>query len=289
MAACGLGLGGSLVAQLDFPTLCAKIMPRSKTKGFAWRSWREYEVEQVENLNSTTKKIRFAFEDNDLEAGIRVVSVILGRCKGDGDQYVRAPYYPVTRNSDLGHFDLVVKRTEDPVSQHLHSLKVGDKAEFKGALPILPYRVGQYSTLGLVAGGTGIIPLYMLIQEILSNPQETTKISLLYAAKDKSELLFKSHLDKLAQKHPQQFRVEYCVEQKPWFWSGHVGRLTKQMVASNMPRPGRAVTIAVSGPESMMEAVCGTTDLDKAGWPTQGPVKGLLHECGYRKSHVFKF
>ena len=31
----------------------------------------------------------------------------------------------------------------------------------------------------------------MLIQEILSNPQETTKISLLYAAKDKSELLFK--------------------------------------------------------------------------------------------------
>ena len=47
MAACGLGLGGSLVAQLDFPTLCAKIMPRSKTKGFAWRSWREYEVEQV--------------------------------------------------------------------------------------------------------------------------------------------------------------------------------------------------------------------------------------------------
>ena len=32
-----------------------------------------------------------------------------------------------------------------------------------------------------------------------------------------------------------------------------------QMVASNMPRPGRAVTIAVSGPESMMEAVCGTT------------------------------
>ena len=39
------------------------------------------------------------------------------------------------------------------MSQHLHSLKVGDKAEFKGALPILPYRVGQYSTLGLVAGG----------------------------------------------------------------------------------------------------------------------------------------
>lgn len=39
--------------------------------------------------------------------------------------------------------------------------------------------------------GTGILPLYTLIQEILSNPLETTKISLLYAARSKDELLFK--------------------------------------------------------------------------------------------------
>lgn len=42
---------------------------------------------------------------------------------------------------------------QDPVSVHLHGLRVGDAMEFKGALPVLPYRVGQYTTLGLIAGG----------------------------------------------------------------------------------------------------------------------------------------
>jgi len=51
---------------------------------------------------------------------------------------------------------VVVKKTDDPVSVHLHGLRVGDAMEFKGALPVLPYRVGQYTTLGLIAGGTGV-------------------------------------------------------------------------------------------------------------------------------------
>lgn len=37
-----------------------------------------------------------------------------------------------------------------------------------------------------------MLPLYALIQEILSNPQETTRISLLYAARTKGELLLKA-------------------------------------------------------------------------------------------------
>lgn len=286
VAAVGAGL---YTQQNRFPTLDAKTQNRSKVKGFVYRNWRQYEVTQIEQLNATTKKVRFSFEDIDIEPGMRVVSVILGRTPGAGEDYIRTPYYPVSRNQDKGYFDLVVKDCEDPVSHRIHELKVGDTMEFKGAFPVLPYRVGQFTNLGLIAGGTGIIPMYTLIEEILSNPMETTRISLLYAAKTKEDLLFKKQLDTLAKKHPGNFRVEYCVEEKPWFWSGHVGTLNREVVSNNMPRPGRAVTIALAGPESMMEAVCGRREVDKAGWPTQGPVKGILKEIGYRKSHVFKF
>eukprot|EP00667_Euglena_gracilis_P014377 EG_transcript_14896 len=289
VSAIGLGCRCLQGTGPEVPQLDARTIARSKMLGFVWRSWREYEVEKVEQVSPTTKKIRFLFEDSDLEPGMRVVSSILGRKALAKDDYAQAPFYPVSRNQDKGYFDLVVKKTEDPVSEHLHQLKPGDKMEFKGALPVLNYRVGQFTTLGLIAGGTGILPLYTLIQEILSNPLETTKISLLYAARSKDELLFKKQLDTLAVKHPESFRVQYCVEQPSWFWGGHTGLITKEMVMANMPRPGRGVTVAVAGPTPMLETVCGTTELDKDGWVIQGPVLGLLNDCGYRNHHVFKF
>jgi cytochrome-b5 reductase len=295
-SAAGLGLRcaqppGEAAASAAGPSvLDAKTLVRSKMLGFVWRSWRRYELDKIEVLSPTTKRFRFLFEDSDIESGMRAVSCILGRVAPQKDAYVQTPLYPISRPEDKGFFEVVVKKTDDPVSVHLHGLRVGDAMEFKGALPVLPYRVGQYTTLGLIAGGTGVLPLYALIQEILSNPQETTRISLLYAARTKGELLLKKQLDALMRRHPQSFRVEYCVEERPWWpWAGWTGRITKEMVQENMPRPGRGVTIAVAGPLPMLDAVCGPTEVDKDGWVTQGPVKGLLNECGYRNHHVFKF
>ena len=39
---------------------------------------------------------------------------------------------------------------------------------------------GRHDTVGLVAGGTGITPMYQLIKAIFKNPNDKTKVSLVY-------------------------------------------------------------------------------------------------------------
>ncbi len=64
------------------------------------------------------------------------------------------------------------------MSSHIHSLKVGDELAFKGPIPKFAYKANQFESISLVAGGSGITPMYQLLQEIDSNPQDKTKATL---------------------------------------------------------------------------------------------------------------
>lgn len=79
------------------------------------------------------------------------------------------------------------------MSQHLDRLRLGDKVDVKGPVGrflykgrgmakiggrTLPYRITR---LGMLAGGTGITPMYQLVQAILRDPRDATRCSLLFA------------------------------------------------------------------------------------------------------------
>lgn len=124
----------------------------------------------------------------------------------DGKNILRS-YTPVTDNSSVGEFSLVVKIYKANVhpkfpdggkmSQHLDSLKIGDTIDLKGPKGHMEYLKGgkfnvkplgkpketrQTKQIIMIAGGTGITPMLQILHFIFSNPGvPNVKVNMLFA------------------------------------------------------------------------------------------------------------
>ena len=80
----------------------------------------------------------------------------------DGTDAIR-PYTPISPNTMIGKFELLVKRYDGgAVSQYLFGLSVGDKVEFKHIKFNVkaPYPFEGKQTFTMIAAGSGITPIY---------------------------------------------------------------------------------------------------------------------------------
>ena len=174
-------------------------------------------------------------------------------------------------------------------STKMHSLVPGDTMKFK-PLQELEWKPNQYSHVTMIAGGSGITPLYQLTRAILRNPEDKTRISLVYANNSEEDILLKKEFDALAQKHPDRFQRLYTVKKTSSEGEGlyETGHVTKEMLAKVMPHrlSESNVKVLVSGPPAMIESIAGSKGM--GGW-TQGSVGGILKELGYSSEDVHKF
>ncbi|PNW76917.1 hypothetical protein CHLRE_11g481126v5 [Chlamydomonas reinhardtii] len=114
------------------------------------------------------------------------------------------------------------------------------------------------------------------------------QISLVYASVSESDIILKDKLDALAAAHPAQLSVHYVVDKAAWgglFWKGSQGRVSKELLAAQLPAASKDSLVMVCGPPGMMVAVSG----NKAPDYSQGEVSGLLKELGFDSSNVYKF
>ena len=64
-------------------------------------------------------------------------------------------------------------------------MRCGDLAHVRGPCGSdFTYRRGVTRRLGLVAGGTGITPMWQVVQSILRDPADDTRIHLVYASRE---------------------------------------------------------------------------------------------------------
>lgn len=73
-------------------------------------------------------------------------------------------YSPVSRNSDFGKIDLLIKIEPEKsypgsMTHYLNTLSVGNTLDFKGPLGGFEYHRNMYREVGMIAGGTGISPM----------------------------------------------------------------------------------------------------------------------------------
>ncbi|KAL7958137.1 hypothetical protein V8C34DRAFT_284038 [Trichoderma compactum] len=116
------------------------------------------------------------------------------------------------------------------MTRHLEGLAIGDKVEFRGPKGAMQYTNGYATHIGMIAGGTGITPMYQLIRAICSNPLDKTLISLIYVNNAESDILLKEELDSLASRYPQNLRIHYVLAKPPSNWSGSAGFVKKGIV-----------------------------------------------------------
>jgi cytochrome-b5 reductase len=184
---------------------------------------------------------------------------------------------------------MVKKYPNGKGSGKMHSLQPGDTMKFK-PLHEFDYKPNQYSAITCIAGGSGITPIYQLTRAILNNPEDKTKIALVYANNTEEDILLKTEFDDFAQKYPGRFTRSYVVSMTTPQNEGiyQKGYVNKELLSKAMPHKmnERNVKVLVSGPPPMVESVAGAKG--GFGW-TQGSLGGILSELGYTKEDVHKF
>lgn len=126
--------------------------------------------------------------------------------------------------------------------------------------------------------------LAQVIERILSNPADKTKVHLVFANEEERDIILKPRLDDLAKKH-SNFSVTYVVTRPPAGSSYVPGYVSKDLLKKVMPAAGAKTAVYVCGPPGFMDAVSG----GKAKDYTQGEVSGILKDLGFTKDNVFKF
>ncbi len=152
--------------------------------------------------------------------------------------------------------------------------------------------------------------MYQLIRRILADPNDQTRIRLLYANKSPQDVLLRQELEELASQHPERLSILLTVDAvegpipakvqgtTPSPWTGEVGLVQSRMVRALFPPPA-ANSTATTSPASFLALVCGSDGFvehvaGKKGETTatsgafQGRLGGILRELGYAEGQVYK-
>ncbi|KAG8163533.1 hypothetical protein KVR01_006830 [Diaporthe batatas] len=245
-------------------------------------------LDDVEIVNHNTKKLRFKLPEDDMVSGLEVASAILTKFKPDGDaKPVLRPYTPTSDEDTKGYVELIVKKYPNgPMSTHLHDMVPGQRLDFKGPLPKYPWTENKHEHIALVAGGTGVTPMYQLCRAIFNNPNDKTKVTLVFGNVSEDDILLKKEFQELENTYPQRFRAFYLLDKPPKEWNGGKGFITKELLKTVLPGPKDGnVKIFVCGPPGLYKAISGP----KVSPKDQGELTGVLAELGYSKDQVYKF
>ncbi|OAF69615.1 hypothetical protein A3Q56_02633 [Intoshia linei] len=208
--------------------------------------------------------------------------IIHGIC--DGENFSR-PYTPITLDKYTnGVTELVIKHYKpDPsadykggkMGNYLMSLNEGDELAVSGPkgriscerinnasvkfLIRLSYSTPPYSLkcnkIGMIAGGTGLTPMYQYIQEILFAEKNEIQIYLIYANRSEDDILLFDDLNELSRKYNGKLKIHYTIDRSiaPEDWKYDIGFIDKDMVSKHFPPPGEDTVSLMCGPPIMMK------------------------------------
>ncbi|MCO5597237.1 hypothetical protein L7F22_051313 [Adiantum nelumboides] len=245
-------------------------------------------------LSHDVRLFRFALPREDQVMGLPCGKHIFTMAKVDGKLCMRA-YTPVTNDKEVGYFELLVKvyfkgtngsfPNGGLMSQHLDSLQIGDTVDVKGPLGHIhylgkgAYQVDDKKThmkaCAMLAGGTGITPMYQLIREMLETPDDQTQISLIFANRKEEDIMLQQELDIWARDHASRFKVWYILSSPPAHtsWQYGTGRVNEQTIKAHFPPPSDELTVFLCGPAPMLKQTC---------YPS-------LAKLGYSADRIFEF
>jgi len=167
---------------------------------------------------------------------------------------------------------ITVKKVEGgKVSSYLvNDLKIGDiisAEEPLGNFCTEP-KPQNVRTVVLLAGGSGITPLFSMAKSILSI-ENNTKVYLIYANRSENDIIFRKQIADLQTNNGSRFHAIHTLSQGSSSWYGLRGRVTRE----NMPTLLEQLPVIfpknaeyfICGPEGMMnEVVAGLKEIGVA-------------------------
>lgn len=218
-----------------------------------------------------------------------------GKDDWDGTDAVR-PYTPMSDNSMIGQFELLVKRYPGgAVSEWMYGLDIGAKVGFKH----IKFNIkAQYPFEGkksftFICAGTGVTPMYQALWKLLGTPGDDRKVTMLYGNKSPTDILMKEQLDEWAAKSGGRLKLIHVVGNRPdepapegWVdtptYTAETGWIDQAKIEKYAFPPSEDTLVFVCGLPPMYNALCGPR--------TEKDVKEgtVLSKLGYSATMVAK-
>lgn len=294
-------------------THAERILRGDKNASFC-ADFQKYRLAEVLNLAEDVAVFRFLLRDPEHVFDLPACSTLqLGINQGKGGNDVERPvraYTPVTPTGTKGYFDILVKKQPNgKVTENLWGMEVGDFATFRLQMFKMQYKPNKYEHIGMIAGGTGVTVMMQMIRPMVANPDDQTKMSLLYTNASESKILLRGQLEELQKKSNGRFDMNLVInktdETNEKTWKGYTGYITQEMVKKHMPAVGDKNTLVMlCGPDKMMNSLCGSpmaqmAAMHRMGGPSQGSgsalvnlssvLNGTLGGLGYNGDQVYRF
>ncbi|KAI7755595.1 hypothetical protein M8C21_029301 [Ambrosia artemisiifolia] len=237
------------------------------------------------SVSHDVRLFRFALPKPDQVLGLPVGKhIFLSACIDD--KLCMRAYTPTSTIDEVGYFELLVKiyfKDIEPrfpkgglMSQYLESLPLGSLLDIKGPLGHIEYiGKGTFSVhgkqkfatkLAMFAGGTGITPIYQVMQAILKDPEDETKMYVVYANRTEDDILLRDELDAWAQKYEDRVKVWYVVGKSVREgWKYSEGYINEDIMRANAPEASKDTLALACGPPPMIQFAI-SPNLEKMGY-----------------------
>ncbi|RCI06781.1 hypothetical protein CU098_011875 [Rhizopus stolonifer] len=248
------------------------------------RTWKNLVLEKKEFMSPSICKFTFGIHEDEsnaflsLPVGMHVYIKVKQEVYGQSSskKLVIRAYTPSKVTSRTIEFVIKIYYPYNDIpggqlTTALDKVRIGETVEFKGPVGEIEYHGdGEVSIkhdrrcvkqIGMIAGGTGITPMWQIIQA-LENDQNRPLISLIYCARSLHEIIFQKELDDLQMKYgSDRFRVRFILSDSPkQEWKGGSGRFCMAELQEYLfLKDENELTdriVFLCGPEPMLENCC---------------------------------
>jgi cytochrome-b5 reductase len=231
--------------------------------------------------------LTFGLADSSRSLGLSTCACILAKIMEEGNpEPVVRPYTPISTNSMIGAFQLVIKVYDmGKMSQHMKNMAMGSTIDFKHIDKNVKV---QYpfirKNITVLVGGTCITPVIQMLNAILGTESDTTKVTVIFGNKTQDDILCRDILETWSSDcGADRLKVVHVLSEADTDknWTGEKGFINKEIIAKYCPPPTEDVQVFVVGPPPMYNALCGPRDTPE--------LTGILNEMGYTAEQVYKF
>ncbi|CCH59139.1 hypothetical protein TBLA_0B02970 [Henningerozyma blattae CBS 6284] len=222
----------------------------TRLKSITVNGWHELELMEQTLISKNSAIYRFRMKSNVDFLDFAPGQHLAVRVKIEGKEYVRT-YTPISPRHERGFFDIIVKSYPDgTVSKYFAGLVPGQTVEFQGPVGKLNYVPNSSKEIGFIAGGSGITPLLQLVNEIVTVPEDFTKIKVIYLNETENDILLREELNEMSDKYPN-FQIAYVLHKPHQDWPGYTGYITKELMEKHLPAADDDNRLFMCGPKGM--------------------------------------
>merc|ERR1719334_1818736 len=167
--------------------LLIRFFPRRQTALTPGMPYTPFKLIEKVNVTHNTRRFKIALQTPKTVLGLPIGKHFKLRFFDDTGNEVSRSYTPVTSDDDIGYVELVIKiYPMGKMGQYLDHLNIGDSIDIMGPKGFINYEYPShitftrprakgtfdFETINMIAGGTGLTPMYQIIQQIIKDKND---------------------------------------------------------------------------------------------------------------------